>query len=112
MPSCERRQRRCELFWQPLTVAKSLRTRQPNDERSYLDLLRELGLPVPEAGRGAHLDPDLVEHVVPRLEGWRAMFGQVGASQTHLDNNGVDVGDVFLFFGLFRQTIRTNEGLR
>lgn len=28
-------------------------------------------------------------------------FGQTGASQSHLDKNGVGVGDVFLFFGLF-----------
>ena len=30
-------------------------------------------------------------------------FGQVGAAQTHLANQGVGVGDVFLFFGLFRE---------
>ena len=31
------------------------------------------------------------------------IFGQVGAAQTHLANQGVGVGDVFLFFGLFRE---------
>ncbi len=31
----------------------------------------------------------------------RWSFGQTGAAQTHLENNGVGVGDVFLFFGLF-----------
>lgn len=71
---------------------------------SYLDLIRELGLPAPRKGSGAHLDPDLAEHVLPRPDGWRAAFGQCSAAQTHLNNQGVGVGDVFLFFGLFRQT--------
>ncbi|WBY16481.1 hypothetical protein PF049_12955 [Erythrobacteraceae bacterium WH01K] len=31
------------------------------------------------------------------------LFGQCGAAQTHLANRGVGVGDVFLFFGLFRE---------
>ncbi len=30
------------------------------------------------------------------------LFGQCGAAQTHLANRGVGVGDVFVFFGLFR----------
>ena len=30
------------------------------------------------------------------------MFGQVGAAEKHLENRGVGAGDVFLFFGLFR----------
>ena len=33
----------------------------------------------------------------------RCLFGQVGAAQTHLANRGVGVGDIFLFFGLFRE---------
>ena len=32
------------------------------------------------------------------------MFGQVGAAQSHLQNQGVGVGDLFLFFGWFKQT--------
>jgi hypothetical protein len=34
--------------------------------------------------------------------GWRGAFGQVGRAQTHLNNQGVCEGDLFLFFGLFR----------
>ena len=30
------------------------------------------------------------------------LFGQCGAAQTHLERQGVGLGDVFLFFGLFR----------
>ena len=31
------------------------------------------------------------------------LFGQCGAAQTHLANQGVAEGDVFLLFGLFRE---------
>lgn len=31
------------------------------------------------------------------------LFGQCSAAQTHLVNQGVAIGDVFLFFGLFRE---------
>ena len=40
-------------------------------------------------------------HVDPMFERDRCAFGQTGAAQSHLKNNGVNVGDVFLFFGLF-----------
>lgn len=80
-------------------------------DRTYLDLIRELRLPIPEASAGAHLDPDLDAHTLPRAAGWRPAFGQAGAAQTHLDNQAVGVGDVFLFFGLFRQTLEHNGAL-
>lgn len=32
----------------------------------------------------------------------RALLGQCGAAQTHLERQGVGVGDLFLFFGLFQ----------
>ncbi|MDR6847721.1 hypothetical protein J2Y57_000916 [Sphingomonas sp. BE137] len=31
----------------------------------------------------------------------QCIFGQCGAAQSHLSNQGVGVGDIFLFFGLF-----------
>lgn len=56
------------------------------------------------ADRSVHLDPDLSISNVERRPGWRATLGQVGSAQKHLANQGVGVGDVFLFFGWFRQT--------
>ena len=41
---------------------------------------------------------------------WRPAFGQVGAAQKHLEQQGVSVGDVFLFFGWFRDVIRNTDG--
>lgn len=56
----------------------------------------------------AHLDPDLDPTARPRGAGWRAAFGQDGAAQRHLDKQGVGVGDLFLFFGWFRQVIEVD----
>jgi len=53
-----------------------------------------------------HLDPDLcfesVDRDIPKAD-WRALFGQEGAALSHLLNQGVGPGDLFLFFGLFRR---------
>jgi hypothetical protein len=51
----------------------------------------------------AHIAPDLVQESLPRLAGWRPIFGQTGPAQSHLRNNRVGPGDLFLFFGLFRR---------
>ena len=40
-------------------------------------------------------------HHDPMFREEKCAFGQTGASQSHLANNRVGVGDVFLFFGLF-----------
>jgi hypothetical protein len=62
--------------------------------------------------RGAHLDPDLVRGARPRLHGWRPAFGQLGAAGSHLRNQGVAQGDLFLFYGWFRHTELGGGGLR
>jgi hypothetical protein len=55
----------------------------------------------------AHLDPDLDAAAVrPRPAGWRPLFGQSGAAERHLHNQGVAEGDLFLFFGWFRRVER------
>ena len=51
-----------------------------------------------------HLDPDIRKEVKQRMQGWKPAFGQMGAALKHLYNQGVSVGDLFLFFGWFRQT--------
>lgn len=59
------------------------------------------------------LDPDVRLEALPRRpNGWRGLFGQTGASQTHLANQCVEAGDVFLFFGLFRRVQKTHAGWR
>lgn len=60
----------------------------------------------------AHLDPDLNAASVPRLPGWRSVFGQSGAAETHLQRQGVGPGDIFLFYGWFRQAEMMNNRFR
>src|SRR5579864_5094163 len=52
--------------------------------------------------RAAHLDPDLRSESLPRLPGWKPLFGQAGAAESHLQNVGVQPGDLFLFYGWLR----------
>jgi hypothetical protein len=56
----------------------------------------------------AHLDPDLRFHARQRLARWKPLFGQAGAAQGHLSRQGVAPGDLFLFFGWFRDA--ANKG--
>lgn len=60
----------------------------------------------------AHLDPDLIPDVYPRATDWRPLLGQSGSAQGHLRKQEVGVGDVFLFFGLFRRVEKCGEGWR
>ena len=55
-----------------------------------------------------HLDPDIRKEVLPREKVWKAAFGQCNAAQGHLINKRVTKGDIFLFFGWFRQTEEIN----
>lgn len=52
-----------------------------------------------------HHDPELLNHR-GHPHNWRPMLGQSGAAHGHLANQGVGRGDVFLFFGWFRQVER------
>ncbi len=73
--------------------------------KSYLEIIHELN---PKSAisdtNHCHLDPDLRENVFPREKGWMPAFGQTGASLTELYDNGVGIGDLFLFFGWFKET--------
>lgn len=62
--------------------------------------------------RKAHLDPDLIAGALPRPPGWRPCLGQTGAAQGHLRKQQVGVGDLFLFFGLFREVEKQGRAWR
>jgi hypothetical protein len=66
---------------------------------------------IPETHR-AHLDPDLVAENLPREKGWRPIFGQCDAAEGHLRRQGVGKGNIFLFFGLFREVEKAGSGWR
>ncbi len=52
-----------------------------------------------------HLDPDINGSAMKRHTSWTPLFGQISAAQTHLKQR-VKEGDLFLFFGTFRETIK------
>lgn len=61
-----------------------------------------LGAQVSRASRG-QLGPDTLAHHDPLFTpDGRCLFGQCGAAQSHLENQQVRAGDLFVFFGLFR----------
>lgn len=57
-----------------------------------------------------HLDPDIYGVLKNKHAGWKPAFGQYEIPAKHLDGQGVDVGDVFLFYGMFRQTEKLPDG--
>lgn len=89
----------------------------PN-EKNYCLLMRKLIGSEIKMGKNkfeidsscCHLDPDIYKNITKRAEGWRGVFGQVGGEQTHLENQGVREGDLFLFFGWFRHAVARENG--
>lgn len=68
----------------------------------YSDLLFQLN-PRKEYKK-CHLDPDIRENIRRNdIASWKPAFGQIGSSQGLLSNAKVEIGDLFLFFGWFRQ---------
>lgn len=57
----------------------------------------------------AHLDPDLRKESLKRQENWKPVLGQTSSSQGHLRNQNIKPGDIFIFFGLFRDVILKNS---
>lgn len=65
----------------------------------------DLGLAdaVQTASRGRFTGQDFCHHDPMFRDDGTCLFGQCSAAQTHLVNQGVGTGDVFVFFGLFRE---------
>lgn len=82
-------------------------------DKSYYEIINDLGngfyknrgkkIPITYQ-TACHLDPDIRKEVCARTQSWRGIFGQTGSPQSHLTNQGVSAGDLFLFFGTFRET--------
>lgn len=71
-----------------------------NSRTTYGDLgLGELVQSVTKGKYGS----DALCHADPYFADGQCAFGQTGSAQGHLAKNGVDRGDVFLFFGLFTE---------
>jgi hypothetical protein len=77
--------------------------------KSYLTIMQDLTGKTPMLGN-CHLDPDLRQDIIERPDSWMAAYGQCEQSAKHLDNQDVSIGDLFLFFGWFRQTEYSGNG--
>jgi hypothetical protein len=78
--------------------------------KTYFNLMKSLGMKF-EINSYCHLDPDLCRDVYERKPGWKPLFGQMSGAQSHLQNQGVTKGDLFLFFGWFRKTKQKGKNL-
>lgn len=65
-----------------------------------------------DRARACHLDPDIDPGSRPRIDGWRPSLGQIDSAQGHLAKQGLSEGDLFLFFGWFRQVEQGPVGWR
>lgn len=82
-------------------------------DESFYELIHQLNPKSKiRANSTCHLDPDLRRNLIKRPKDWKPLFGQCDAALSHLINNSVSPGDLFLFFGTFRHTERTGKTLR
>lgn len=80
---------------------------------SFYDIISDLKPRTHLKGENCcHLDPDLRMDVKQRKEGWKPAFGQADQSLSELRNKDFGEGDLFLFFGWFRETEYVNGKLR
>lgn len=80
--------------------------------RSYYDIIHSLKPRTKlKPDDFCHLDPDLRSNVKDRPSGWKPAFGQADGALTHLRNYNVSEGDLFLFFGWFKETEVVNGKL-
>ena len=81
------------------------------EEKSYFQIIKDLKSRTKiKEYYTCHLDPDIRDLKIAK--DWVPLFGQEGSSQTHLLNNNVCKGDVFLFFGWFKQTMMEDGKLK
>ena len=103
-----------DLTFCPLPVPAKSRARMKDftyNGRSVSPMLEQLS-GNPSLGRGGvYINPDIDRDAIAREPGWRPCFGQHGAPQAHLESQHVCEGDLFLFFGSFRDVL-TEGGLR
>lgn len=76
--------------------------------KKYSDILKELKPTFKY--KTCHLDPDIRKDCKAREDNWVPAFGQSDAALNHLNNHHVDEGDLFLYFGWFRQTEYDRNG--
>jgi hypothetical protein len=99
------------LRWFPIPSEHGkVRYRDLSSDRPHLEeLLDDLSNGEIIGSDRCHLDPDVTASYVPRPKSWRPCFGQTDVAQSHLCGQGVGPGDLFLFFGWFREAAMDNR---
>jgi len=81
--------------------------------KSYLNIIQDLKPKTKIQNKyNCHLDPDIRKDSLRRCGYWTPLFGQTKAAQGKLKNNKVKEGDIFLFFGWFKQTEEINGKIK
>lgn len=80
--------------------------------QSYFDLLCSLRPKLSTTFKHARtsINPDIQEGLYLTPPDWKPAYGQFGSSESHLSSRHVSVGDIFLFYGWFKQTKYNEAG--
>lgn len=75
------------------------------NKRTYYDIIKGLNprTKITE-NYNCHLDPDIRKEIANRGKNWKPLFGQSKTALSHLLKQNVKSGDIFLFFGWFKNT--------
>lgn len=82
-----------------------------SDDLSCCELMEQLNIKARNCR--AHTDPDIRRYLYQADKtdpNWRPMFGQYSYPQGHLNKQRIGDGDIFLFFGLFKDIEKNNNG--
>lgn len=83
-----------------------------HEGKSYYEIIHSLNSNTKIKNKHfCHLDPDIRTTARKRQNEWMPTFGQEKTALKHLYNQGVGIGDLFLFFGWFKQTEYINGQL-
>lgn len=82
------------------------------EEKSYLEIISELNPRIGEKlqSKKCHLDPDIENRYGASVMDWTPAFGQADLAEKHLEKQNVSKGDIFLFYGWFRETDYDENG--
>ncbi|APB75640.1 Nmad3 family putative nucleotide modification protein [Paenibacillus polymyxa] len=73
----------------------------------FLDVMKNLGI---NQFSECHLDPDLIRSVLPKRDiDWKPAFGQAGTAEKILRNEKIGKGDIFIFFGWYKNIDRVGN---
>lgn len=107
-----------KLCWMPIPEDSDKKTSLPTyNDITFYDMnlgtiIEDLSSKRIKKSQTVHLDPDIFAMHRERKKDWIPVFGQTGAAESHLRNQKVGVGDIFIYFGWFKQCEIVNDSFR